>query len=247
MGREIRVTIDDDEVFERMKARKRELDLSWEEVLHRGLRREESPDEGAGRRERAAREREGRGRRRQRRARDDGRRHGSHSAGAADPSSPADPLNDPGQFADDLKRQIRGQVLESLQSSLGAEEDPLESEMSSLEAAEDAVLAFDFLGEAASEEANQVPLRVVLEASTDGLAIDVVAVRQGKSVAGMNAFDPAVRRQVIEGLATGETATLRIEAGEESYQVAPSLSWSRTNGTPTVTEVAIEEVQFDVA
>ena len=38
MAREIRVTIDDDEVFERMRARKRELDLSWEEVLHRGLR-----------------------------------------------------------------------------------------------------------------------------------------------------------------------------------------------------------------
>lgn len=39
MSREVRITIDDDEVFERMKHRKHELDLSWEEVLHRGLRR----------------------------------------------------------------------------------------------------------------------------------------------------------------------------------------------------------------
>jgi len=240
------VTIDDDEVFERMKARKRELDLSWEEVLHRGLRREEPPEEHARRHEQHAREHAGQSRGHGRRAHGHERRHDPRGPGAGDRSSPADPLDDPGQFADDLKRQIQSQVFESLQSSLGVEEDPLEREMSSLEAAEDAVLSFDFLGEAAGERANQVPLRVVLEASTDGLVIEVVAVRQGKTVGAMNAFDPAVRRQVIEGLATGEAATLRIAAGEESYRVLPSLSWSRTNGTPTVTDVAIEEVQFDV-
>ena len=37
MSREIRITIEDDEVFERMRYRKDELDLSWEEVLRRGL------------------------------------------------------------------------------------------------------------------------------------------------------------------------------------------------------------------
>lgn len=233
------MTIDDDEVFERMKARKRELDLSWEEVLHRGLRREEPPEEHARRHEQHTREHAGQ-------SRGHGRRHDPRGPGAGDRSSPADPLDDPGQFADDLKRQIQSQVFESLQSSLGVEEDPLEREMSSLEAAEDAVLAFDFLDRPADEAANQVPLRVVLEASTDGLVIEVVAVRQGKTVGAMNAFDPAVRRQVIEGLATGEAATLRIAAGEESYRVLPSLSWSRTNGTPTVTDVTVEEVQFDV-
>ncbi|MFC7057120.1 hypothetical protein [Halovenus salina] len=40
MAREIRITIDDDEVFEQMKRAKQELDLSWREVLHRGLQRE---------------------------------------------------------------------------------------------------------------------------------------------------------------------------------------------------------------
>lgn len=38
MSREIRITIADDEVFEVMKQRKEALELSWEEVLHRGLR-----------------------------------------------------------------------------------------------------------------------------------------------------------------------------------------------------------------
>jgi hypothetical protein len=221
MGREIRVTIDDDEVFERMKARKRELDLSWEEVLHRGLRRDET------RQSDAQHDREQYDRRRRR-------------------GPPPDPLSNPGQFAEDLKRQIRGQVVESVQSSLEHErqEGPLESEVTSLEAAEDAVMVFDFLEE--RDQSTQVPLRVTLEASTGGLAIDVVAVRQGKTVASTNAFDPEVRRRVVEGLAGGDTATLRIEAGDEEYSVSPVLSWSRTNGVPSVTEVTIEEVHFDV-
>lgn len=37
MSREIRITIADDEVFDHMKHRKQQLDLSWEEVLRRGL------------------------------------------------------------------------------------------------------------------------------------------------------------------------------------------------------------------
>ncbi len=221
MGREIRVTIDDDEVFERMKTRKRELDLSWREVLHRGLRRDESRQSGTSH-DRAQHERRRRG------------------------GPPPDPLSDPGQFAEDLKRQIRGQVLESVQSSLDTDrqESPLESEVTTLEAAEDAVLVFDFLEQ--RDRSTQVPLRVTLEASTGGLAIEVVAVRQGKTVAGMNAFDPETRRQVITGLAGGDTATLRIEAGDEEYRVSPVLSWSRTNGVPSVTDVTVEEVHFDV-
>lgn len=216
MAREIRITVGDDEVFERMKARKRELDLSWEEVLHRGLRRDDPTQEERGEQYRT----EGPGR-----------------------SPPRDPIGDPTGFAEDLKRQIQGQVRDSLQASF--ENDPLDTEVATLESAEDAVLVFEFLGERAQERTCQVPLRVTLEASTGGLAIDVVAIRHGKTVTDMNAFDPKIRKRVIEGLAAGEGATLRLAAGDEEYRVEPVLSWTRTDGTPTVGSVSIEEVRFD--
>lgn len=223
IGREIRITVDDDEIFERMKTRKRELDLSWEEVLHRGLRRETSVH-----------------------------RRGSHRA--------PDPVDAPGAFADDLKRQIKGQVRASLQDSLAAtsfESDPaspeplgpgdssLEDEVGTLESAEDAILRFDYLGDDATEAANQVPLRVRLNASADGLAVEVVAVRRGKNVGHLNAFDRGVRKRIVRGLATGETATLELEAGVEEYAVSPTLSWSREDGRPVVADVDIGEVRFD--
>ena len=228
MAREIRISIDDDEVFERMKARKSELDLSWEEVLHRGLRHDEEQTE---RDDPSGYGAVGRGRDRPRGVRRE-----------VDEPRPRDPISDPGGFAEDLKRQIQGQVRESLHASL--DPDPLARDVESLESAEDAVLVFDFLDEH-TDPALQVPLRVTLEARVGGLEVDVVAVRTGKSTVGMNAFDPPVRRRIVEGLAAGEPATLRFEAGEESYEVAPVLSWSRDGGVPTVSDVTIEEVRFD--
>lgn len=223
MGREIRITIDDDEVFERMKARKRELDLSWEDVLHRGLRRSDGQGSAGG-------------------------VHEYPAGGPGYPSEVArDPIRDPTGFAEDLKRQIQGHVRESLHASLSTDPDldPLDSQVETLAAAEDAVLGFDFLADAAARRSNQVPLRVTLEASADGLDVDVVAVREGKSVTDMNAFEPETRRQVIEGLASGADATLSLAGDAESYRVRPALTWSRENGIPTVSAVSIEEVRFD--
>lgn len=228
MGREIRISIDDDEVFERMKARKRELDLSWEEVLHRGLRRSEHADHGG-----------------------HPRGHDGH-AGHPYQAPLRDPIGDPRGFAEDLKRQIQGQVRASLHSSLDPFSwdepgtDPLDSDVTTLESAEDAVLRFEFLGDAAHDRRNQVPLRVTLEASADGLAVDVVAVRQGKTVTDMNAFEPATRRRIVERMAAGERATLSLADGEEWYPITPVLDWSRADGTPTVADVTIEEVHVDV-
>lgn len=222
MAREIRITVDDDEVFERMKARKHELELSWEEVLHRGLRRED------------AHPRTDRG----------GARSRYRPEQPPDSPPPSDPIGNPAGFAEDLKRQIQGQVRDSLQASFETDTD-LDREVATLESAEDAVLVFEFLGERADERALQVPLRVTLKASTDGLGVDVVAVRHGKTVADTNAFDPDARKRVIEGLAAGEGATLRLAAGEEEYVVDPVLSWTRADGTPTVGSVSIENVRFD--
>lgn len=218
MAREIRITIDDDEVFERMKARKRELDLSWEEVLHRGLRRDDP-------------------------GRDEREEFSQYRTEGTRREPPRGPIDDPSGFAEDLKRQIQGQVRDSLRASV--EDDLLDTEVATLESAEDAVLVFEFLGERARDRAYQIPLRVTLEASTEGLEIDVVAVRHGKTVTDMNTFDPGVRKRVIESLAAGEGATLRLAAGEEEYRVEPVLSWTRTDGTPTVGAVSIEEVRFD--
>ncbi|WP_255168654.1 hypothetical protein [Natrononativus amylolyticus] len=220
MAREIRITVDDDEVFERMKARKRELDLSWEEVLHRGLRRDEE-GVGSGRDERRGYER-----------------------------APPDPISAPGAFAEDLKRQIQGQVRDSLHASLEStweepyRDDPLGRDVETLESAEDAVLVFGFLEDGGASA--QVPLRVTLEAGAEGLTAEVVAVRQGKGVAAMNTFEPATRRRIVEGLATGEVATLEFDAGAEIYPVVPTLAWSRDDGgRPTVVDVTIDEVRFD--
>lgn len=219
MPREIRITIDDDEVFERMKARKQVLDLSWEDVLHRGLRGTDADEPGG---------------------------PGRHQWGRTARARP-DPVTDPAGFAENLKRQIQGQVRESFQDSLAPGPDPLGADVATLESAEDAVLVFDFLGEMADDRAFQVPLRVTLEAGGDGLAVDVVSIREGKTVTDMNAFDPAVRKQIIEGLAGGDFATLSLDGGAESYRVTPTLSWSRTDGVPSVSAVDIEEVRFDAA
>ncbi len=229
MAREIRISIDDDEVFERMKARKHELDLSWEEVLYRGLREESGEGHGPG----------------------PGPFQGTKPG--PDPHyderrSTEDPWD---RWADDLEASIRRKVGESLRTSFGAAgidvpEPPdagLDREVEALSEAEDATLVFDFLGD---DEQFQVPLRVNLATGADGLDIEVVAVREGKGVAGTNAFEPGARHTIAERLSTDGLATLRLEAGVEEYDVVPVLSWGRDDrGRPTVTDVEIRDVVFD--
>jgi hypothetical protein len=223
MGREIRVSIDDDEVFERMRARKRELDLSWEEVLHRGLWTESGP--------------------------------------GPDPTGPRGGHGPDEDFGDRIERQVKRRVERSLRSAFGAEDhgqgstgapspssppsapsSGYESEMESLANAEDAVLRFPFL----DDETHRVPLRVNLSTSAGGLDVEVVTVRQGKDVEGMNVFDRSARKAIAEGLATGSMPILELEAGVEEYRVAPALSWTRDGrGRPVVADVEVEEVLFD--
>lgn len=256
MSREIRITIDDDEVFERMKRRKGELDLSWEEVLHRGLRRERVEDPGRGG-ERAAhspghdadydRDAGPRGHRGPRGPGpgpgDGGQRGRRGRRGAGDRGQGWD------AFADSLEQQIRDRVYDSLQSSFGAagidvpDHPDLDDEMASLTSAEDATLVFPFLPD---ERASQVPLRVDMRTGPDGIDVEVVAVRQGKGVRDANRFDTGTRKQVNTRLARGEPARLEFADGAESYRVSPVLSWSRgDDGRPSVDEVEIAEVHLD--
>lgn len=247
MSREIRISIDDDEVFERMKARKQELDLSWEEVLHRGLRREPpAPAEAPGPHSQPDPQPEPRGQHGHHRSH---RHHEAERRHEAENRREGDRWD---AFAEDLESQIQNKVYDTLRSSFGAagidvpeHPDFEDEEMARLEHAEDAVLAFDFLED---DPGYQIPLRVTLETSRDGLAVDVVAVRQGKSVRHMNSFDTGARREVNTDLATGGAASLRFEDGAEAYRVLPVLTWTRdADGNPTVDGVEIDEVLLDDA
>jgi hypothetical protein len=232
MSREIRITIDDDEVFERMRRRKDELDLSWEEVLRRGL--SEGDERGPG-------------------------HHGRHPG----PSGPVGPgSHHPGEreefgrsergpggwnpFDPDFGQKLSEHIQRSVQESMPFEAEfggTLEAEIGQLEDAEDAVLAFPFL---ADDPSNQVPMRVNLRTSSEGLAVEVVAVRRGKDVAEMNRFGADGRATVTRRLAAGEPAALCLRDGAEEYAVFPSLSWSRdSSGRPTVSEVEIESVEIE--
>lgn len=240
MAREIRITVDDDEVFERMKRRKQELDLAWEEVLHRGLRPEPPRHE------------HGRGH-------DQGHDHERGPGPAPDP----DPSPHHGRhghehhgehdrwdaFAESLESQIQNKVYDTLQSSFGAagidvpDHSGLDEEMGELADAEDATLAFEFLDD---RREYRVPLRVNLRTGRDGIDVDVVAVRQGKNVRDTNRFDGGARKQVNARLAAGDPAELRFADGAETYAVRPVLSWGRDeSGDPTVTDVTIDEVLLD--
>lgn len=273
MGREVRITIDDDEVFERMKHRKRELDLSWEEVLHRGLRR--TPDSG----EAASHGPPGSG--------GPGPNFG-YTSGPGQPGStgrhPGDEFADHrdaveehhealarhhedvsrryehaadqyddqwDRFADSVEAQVQHKVYNALRDTFGAAgidvpEPPqphMDREMQDLSNAEDAVLSFDFLED---DPAYQIPLRVNLQTSVDGLDVEVVAVRQGKSVRDMNQFDSEARLQVTKRLAKGDPAVLRFDDGAEGYEVEPVIRWERDeSGRPTVTAVDVQAVRLD--
>lgn len=249
MSREVRITIDDDEVFERMKRRKRQLDLSWEDVLHRGLRADQRPNQ----RERDATGGEHTGSGQGSPSRDHGpvdtdrgRSPGGHRAHASDEYAAQWD-----RFADHVEAQVQDKVYNALRGTFGAagidvpapSSDHLDSEMADLARAEDAVLSFDFLDD---DPAYQVPLRVALQTSTDGLDVEVVAVRQGKTVREMNHFDAEARLAVTTRLAAGDPAVLRFDDGAEAYAVDPIIRWERDDaGHPTVTQVDIEAVRLD--
>ncbi|WP_123538753.1 hypothetical protein [Halosimplex salinum] len=239
MAREVRITIDDDEVFERMKARKRELDLSWEEVLHRGLR--EVPEERQGESHPPG---AGPGRESGRRPEGDHRGRRGHDVSVEFEGDSFDPGDSIGAMVDEIKGQVHDQVRESLRASMESVEDAgLEREVTELERAEDAVLRFDEV--TGDDPRYRVPLRVRLETSRGGLDFEVVAVRGGKSVSGMNRFDRETRQSINEHLARGGTATLSF-GDEETYEVGPAIAWRRDDdGAPVVSDVGIPEVLFD--
>lgn len=281
MSREIRITVADDEVFERMRRRKDALDLSWEEALRRGLddgghtagRRDGGPDRldpfdedfrerlrervgrevrggaGAGgggggeRADEAAGARDGTDRHRER----------AGSTGGTGQGRGFDPF-DPESVAAFARRQAR-QAMRAAPGVAVCSEAPgpgpghapgpdgpgetLDAELDRLAEAEDAALTFPFLDAPGAA----VPLRVTLETTGEGLAVEVVAVRSGKGTADSNRFPDDARQRVATALADGATARLTLQDGAEAYDVVPRLSWGRDDdGTPTVTEVGIERV-----
>lgn len=218
MTREIRITVDDDEVFERMKHRKNLLDLSWEDVLRRGLHScgsHASPP-------RSGPKWHGKNAKRKQRLK---RRMREHWRGWHHRSSP-----EFDEFEPDFEMQ---------------HEDPsYEIEIGHLEDAEDAILEFEFLDD---EPSVQVPLRITMETSTDGLTVDVAAVRESKDVSELNRFASAERKRVAQELARGKPALLRI-GNDEMYQVNPVLSWNSNGaGFLTVTHVEIPDVVLEGA
>jgi len=225
VSRQIRISIDDDEVFERLKRRKDALDLSWEDVLRRGLRDSTEPPRApdpSETRERRDHERD------QRRSRN---RPSERGRDAEEPS-PFDP-----EFGERIAERVLSSVRDSVPGSVG---ETLDDEIDRLEDAEDAVLV---LGDGDGE---RVPLRVALHTGPDGLAVDVVAVRSGKDTEGMNRFGGGARADVARRFAAGETARLELDAGDEAYDVRPEMEWARgSDGTPTVTDVTVTEVVFE--
>jgi hypothetical protein len=226
VSRQIRITVDDDEVFERLKRRKDALDLSWEDALRRGLRDSKQPPRAPDPGEVGRESDPGQGRDRARRR---GAQAGSDAAGS-----------DPPPFDPDFGERLAERVLSRVGESVSGVADSLDEEIDRLEDAEDAVLV---LGDADGE---RVPLRVALHTGPSGLDVDVVAVRSGKDTEDMNEFADGARAAVARRFAQGETATLELAGGEETYDVRPELEWARgDDGTPAVTDVAVREVVFE--
>lgn len=225
MSRQIRISIADDEVFERLKRRKDALDLSWEDALRRGLRDSPEPPHGqhVPNRPRSSTEHASGHHHKHDRGRDD--RHSNENL------SPFDP---------DFGERIAHQVLSSVSDSMsGFADETLDDEIGRLEEAENAELA---LGDGKGE---RIPLRVTLYTGPEGLDVEVVAVRSGKDTEAMNRFVDGARARVAERFARGETARLELDESGETYDVRPNLTWARgPDGSPTVTDVVIGEVVF---
>ncbi|WP_435360733.1 hypothetical protein [Haloarchaeobius sp. DFWS5] len=286
MSREIRISIDDDEVFERMKRRKEELDLSWEETLRRGLgegpaggpnahaphmppqpphRRPPTPPRPPSFSPPNRPPHDARGPHDPEDPHDSHTResHGHHADGGSTSrrgghdDRPWDDEFDP--FDPDFQRRLQEHIQSSVQEGLAGVGSAmahvermtsgLDDEIDRLSDAEDAVLAFDVLeGESddVDDASRQVPLRVNLTTSAEGLGVEVVAIRHGKGTEGMNRFGPSDRATVARHLAGSGTASLRLQNGAESYDVVPRLVWGRApDGTPTVTDVTVTAVSFD--
>lgn len=232
VSRQIRISIDDDEVFERLKRRKDALDLSWEDALRRGLRDSPEPPRAPETPEPRSQSRERRSGRERGTPRDHQRR--GERRGRRDPEdvSPFDP-----EFGERIAERVLSSVSDSVPGFVG---ETLDDEITRLEDAEDAVLV---LGDG---ENQRVPLRVALHTGPEGLDVEVVAVRSGKGTDGMNRFADGARADVARRFAEGETATLELAGGGEAYDVRPDLTWARgQDGTPTVTDVAVREVVFE--
>jgi hypothetical protein len=231
MSREIRITIDDDEVFEHMKRRKARLDLSWEDVLRRGLRGGDDLGSVTEEFERRLRNQIATSLR----ASLPGGGPGQ-DAGVAGGRGPGG-FESGGGFPP-------GDDFETGTDPAESETDEFGEEIADLADAEDALLVFPVLD--ADDEGPVVPLRVRLRFDGEGLSVTVVTVRQGKSVADANRFRGDARRRIVRDLATGGTAVLRLGDGDEEYPVRPVLDWGRDDsGRPTVTDVEIAEVVFD--
>jgi hypothetical protein len=257
MAREIRITIDDDEIFERMKRRKDELDLSWEEVLRRGLDRDESESGNPGSANPGSASEPGASGRHGTPGRQGTSGHhgthgphsshsshassrGSHSSRDSHPShghrdthASASEGNrrDPGDwnpFAPDFGRKLSEHITRSVAESVpGGEEFVSGSLEDEIDQLEDAEDAVLAFPFLDDDPDNQVPLRVNLRTSAGGLDVEVVAVRRGKDASSMNRFAGDARGTVTRKLAAGEPAVLRMGNGGEEYPVLPTLSWSR--------------------
>ena len=236
MSRQIRISIEDDEVFERLKRRKDALDLSWEDALRRGLRDSAEPPRGERRRNRSHDRRGPDPRPDPHPEHEHGHERGRNRRGGERRSR-----DDPSPFDPDFGERIAHQVLSSVSESVpGFVGESLDHEIDRLEDAENAELV---LGEG---EGERVPLRVALHTGPDGLDVEVVAVRSGKGTEEMNRFADGARGRVARRFAEGETATLELDAGGETYDVRPDLTWARgPDGAPTVTDVAVREVVFE--
>lgn len=240
MSRDIRISIDDDEVFERLKRRKDALDLSWEDALRRGLRDSADPPRSPAPPETPDRRRENRGRgdhTRRDHTRGERREHASTGSDRSHTRNPDEASPFDQDFGERIAREVLSSVSDSVPGFVG---ETLDDEIDRLEDAENAVLV---LGDGDGE---RVPLRVSLHTGADGLTVEVVAVRSGKDTADMNRFGDGARADVARRFAQGETATLELAGGGETYDVRPDLTWARgPDGTPSVTDAAIRDVVFE--
>lgn len=235
MSRQIRISIEDDEVFERLKRRKDALDLSWEDALRRGLRDSPEPPHGqhVPNRPHSSHEHHVPGLHHEhehRHERDRGR--GRDNRRTNEKLSPFDP-----DFGERIANQVLSSVSDSMSGFVG---ETLDDEIGRLEDAENAELV---LG---NREGERIPLRVALYTGPEGLDVEVVAVRSGTDTEAMNRFVDGARARVAEQFARGETARLELDKSGETYDVRPDLTWARgPDGTPTVADVAIGEVVFE--